>query len=179
MPPCRIVFLRHGQTEWNAELRMQGTKDVPLNETGIAQIRAACRRMEEEGSLPFAGIVSSPLLRARQSADICAETFGLPVLENAAFRERSFGELEGLTVGEIRLRYGIGDVEQILGSRYGVESMQSLAERVDAGLAWLRRTYGGQSALAVTHGSVIRIIAERLGSPIGIIDNGCYREWEL
>ncbi|MBW5447603.1 hypothetical protein GE107_16215 [Cohnella sp. CFH 77786] len=177
MNGCRVLFLRHGETTWNAERRIQGTKDVPLTEAGMAQIRAVCGRLKDECRQPFAGIVTSPLRRARQSAELCGELLGVPVTESAWFRERSFGQLEGLTACEIRLRCGIPDVERIRDSSYGIEPLQTVTERIQSGLDWLRQAYGGRTVLVVTHGSVIKRIAEILGTPAGIIGNGCYREW--
>ena len=96
--PAAFWFLRHGETDWNAQGLSQGRTDIPLNSVGLAQAERAARTLEGSG---IATIVSSPLSRARVTAEIVAETLGLPV---AAFdddlREVNFGEQEGQPMGD-------------------------------------------------------------------------------
>ena len=96
--PVPFWFLRHGETDWNAQGLSQGRTDIPLNAVGLAQAERAARTLEGTG---VATIVSSPLSRARVTAEIVAGTLGLPV---AAFdddlREVNFGEQEGQPMGD-------------------------------------------------------------------------------
>ena len=96
--PAAFWFLRHGETDWNAQGLSQGRTDIPLNAVGLAQAERAARTLEGAG---IATIVSSPLSRARVTAEIVAGTLGLPV---AAFdddlREVNFGEQEGQPMGD-------------------------------------------------------------------------------
>jgi probable phosphoglycerate mutase len=96
--PVPFWFLRHGETDWNAQDLSQGRTDIPLNAVGLSQAKRAARTLEGSG---IATIVSSPLGRARVTAEIVAETLGLPV---AAFdddlREVNFGVQEGQPMGE-------------------------------------------------------------------------------
>jgi probable phosphoglycerate mutase len=96
--PAPFWFLRHGETDWNAQGLSQGRTDIPLNAVGLAQAERAARTLEGSG---IATIVSSPLSRARVTAEVVAETLGLPV---AAFdddlREVNFGEQEGRPMGD-------------------------------------------------------------------------------
>ena len=96
--PVAFWFLRHGETDWNAQGLSQGRTDIPLNAVGLAQAERAARTLEDAG---IATIVSSPLSRARATAEIVAGTLGLPV---AAFdddlREVNFGEQEGQPMGD-------------------------------------------------------------------------------
>ena len=99
----RICFVRHGETAWNIELRMQGHVDIPLNATGLAQADALGRYFAE--GVHADALYSSDLLRARQTAQPIADVLGLPVIPLVELRERSFGRCEGLVIAEILERY--------------------------------------------------------------------------
>ena len=96
--PVPFWFLRHGETDWNAQGLSQGRTDIPLNSVGLAQAERAARTLE---GLGIATIVSSPLSRARATAEIAAEALGLPI---AAFAddlmEVNFGVQEGQPMGD-------------------------------------------------------------------------------
>ena len=96
--PVPFWFLRHGETDWNAQGLSQGRTDIPLNAVGLAQAERAARTLDSSG---IATIVASPLVRARVTAETVARVLGLPV---AAFdddlREVNFGAQEGLPMGE-------------------------------------------------------------------------------
>ena len=98
LQPVPFWFLRHGETDWNAQGLSQGRTDIPLNAAGLAQAKRAARTLEGSG---VATIVASPLMRARVTAETVAEALGLPV---AAFdddlREVDFGEQEGRPMGD-------------------------------------------------------------------------------
>ena len=85
-------FLRHGETDWNAQGISQGNADIPLNDVGLAQARAAAALLRNRG---IAAIVASPLSRARVTAEIVAETLALPVQIDDGLREVAFGVQEG------------------------------------------------------------------------------------
>lgn len=85
-------FLRHGETDWNLRGLSQGSTDIPLNETGLAQAHRAAGLLRNRG---IAAIVSSPLSRAYTTASIAAEAIGLPVEIDDDLREVAFGEKEG------------------------------------------------------------------------------------
>jgi len=100
----QIALVRHGQTDWNKTLRMQGTSDIPLNETGRGQALEAAVLLSDEH---WDAIVSSTLSRAAVTADIIAERLGMPVLErDVALIERAYGEVEGLTKAQATERFG-------------------------------------------------------------------------
>ena len=91
-------FLRHGETDWNAQGLSQGRTDIPLNAVGLAQAKRAARTLEGGG---IATVVSSPLSRARATAEIVAEAIGLPVAAlDDDLREVNFGEQEGRPMGD-------------------------------------------------------------------------------
>jgi hypothetical protein len=85
-------FLRHGETDWNAQGISQGNVDIPLNATGLAQARSAAAKLRNRG---IASIVASPLSRARVTAEITGEALGLPVAIDSNLREVAFGVQEG------------------------------------------------------------------------------------
>lgn len=160
----RIIFLRHGQTDWNIDHRFQGGTDIPLNDTGREQVRTAIGALQQaaaEGTTVDA-IVSSPLSRAVESAEIVAEGLGVPYRGAVdGFQERSFGDLEG----QIATR------ELILASRqsnnaYNVEPKKDFLARSLAALNRVRREYEGQTVVVAAHGMLIAmtmtaLVAER------------------
>lgn len=87
-----FYYIRHGQTDWNVEGRFQGNMDIPLNETGIAQAHAAKSIL---ANLPITHIYSSPLQRARVTADIANEALGLGITDISDLMEVNFGVMEG------------------------------------------------------------------------------------
>jgi uncharacterized phosphatase len=90
-----LGLLRHGQTDWNIDLRLQGSTDIPLNETGRNQARLAASVLNRED---WDVIIASPLSRAKDTADIVALEFGMNVVVVPELIERSFGVAEGLTL---------------------------------------------------------------------------------
>jgi len=98
-----LILIRHGETDWNRELRFQGQLDVPLNATGLEQARRVAERLAGE---PLDALFSSDLQRALQTARALAQRAGHdePLLE-AGLREQHFGMVEGLRVPEIQQRY--------------------------------------------------------------------------
>jgi 2,3-bisphosphoglycerate-dependent phosphoglycerate mutase len=104
LPPRPFFFLRHGQTDWNAQGRIQGHTDVPLNATGVAQAQAAAGRLAGRG---IDWIVSSPLARARATADFVAARLGLPVHLDDDLKERRFGAFEGMIADEVKRAHGL------------------------------------------------------------------------
>ena len=97
-----LILLRHGETDWNAGLRMQGHTDIPLNSEGVAQASAAAPSV---AALRPELVVSSDLSRARQTAEPVADLLGLPVTLDARLRETSLGDWEGLTRDEVTSRW--------------------------------------------------------------------------
>ena len=98
----KLILVRHGQTEWNADGRYQGQSDVPLAAEGAAQAEALAAHFPVEH---LDAIYSSDLQRARVTAEIVAKRFGLEVQEEPAFREICFGAWEGLTFEQIVSRW--------------------------------------------------------------------------
>ena len=91
-------FLRHGETDWNAQGLSQGRTDIPLNGVGLAQARRAAKTLAGIGGI--ATVVASPLVRAKVTAEIAAEALGLPVEFDEGLQEVNFGEQEGQPMGD-------------------------------------------------------------------------------
>lgn len=100
---CRIILWRHGQTSWNLERRFQGSTDIELTDTGVAQARRAARLL---ASLKPDAIVASDLKRAAATANELAALTGLPVTHEQGLQETYAGEWQGLTHDEIIARFG-------------------------------------------------------------------------
>lgn len=159
-----IAFIRHGQTDWNAALRMQGTSDIPLNETGRQQARDAVAVLADAG---WEVIVSSPLLRARETAQIIAD--GLEIALGRSYDllvERSYGEGEGLTLAEIDARWPDRQYP-------GLEPLDSVVARGTKALQQIADEYAGKNVVIVCHGTIIRYtLASLAGRPFDHILNG-------
>lgn len=141
-------ILRHGQTDWNIDFRLQGVTDIPLNETGIAQARDAAAVID---AADWDIILTSPLSRARDTAKIVAEVNGFgEALVEPLLLERSFGEAEGLGHEEWKAKYA--DTNMVPGG----ESLSELETRANLLLDKLASTHAGKRVLAVSHGALIR-----------------------
>jgi probable phosphoglycerate mutase len=172
----RIVLIRHGETPWNAEKRLQGHIDIPLNEAGQRQARALGRALRGEH---FDAIYASDLQRARQTAEalVAARALGTvpAVCTDAALRERCYGGFEGLLISEIAVRYPEAyaawkgrEVDAPLppGERAG-ESFRAFYERSVAALTRLGARHPGQSLAVVAHGGVLECAYRAaLGMPL-------------
>lgn len=165
----RLVFLRHGETDWNAEGRLQGRQDIPLNPTGRHQAEKAGRivtRILGHDALraPELAFLCSPMLRARQTMEIARAAMGLPVQDYAMDErlvELTFGEWEGLTWPEVKARapeaasWREGDKWRFTPPRG--ESYAMLAERLAPWVESLDR-----EAVVVSHGGVARALMAML-----------------
>lgn len=142
--------MRHGQTDWNLQGRMQGTSDIPLNDTGRAQAREAARLLADER---WTTIVSSTLARAAVTADIIAEQLELEVVErSASLIERHYGEAEGLTKDEATERFDT--------IWPGTEAFPHLEQRALEAIDDLATRHAVPGLVIVTHGTFIRAFCD-------------------
>lgn len=147
-----IGLLRHGQTDWNIDFRLQGTTDIPLNETGLAQAHEVGGHIRQAD---WDGIACSPLSRAVDTAEIVAERTGLALVGvEPLLLERAFGVGEGLTYEQWREQFH--DLKEIPGG----ESLVELADRCWLLLDHLAASYRGKRILTVSHGALIRKVLE-------------------
>nr|WP_221234138.1 histidine phosphatase family protein [Terrimesophilobacter mesophilus] len=153
-----LYLVRHGETEWNRRHRIQGSTDIPLNATGREQ---AAHTGHVLARRQWDAIYSSPLSRALETAMIIAPLVGLePPQTVAALVERNYGEAEGLTDREVRLRYpGATPVP-------GRESREEVAARVVPALIELAADGTDRRIIVATHGAVIRTVLLSVDAPI-------------
>jgi probable phosphoglycerate mutase len=180
--PRTIYLLRHGETDWNAEGRWQGHTDKSLNETGREQARALAESLRATG---VAGIVSSDLARARETAQIVATALGLAIdYIDADLRERTIGIFEGLTREECESLHPEAWVAWTKRRipPPGAEAQEPLAVRVTAAIARAaeRITRSDAPLLLVTHGGAMRAALAHAGHAAPPIKNtGIWRvEWD-
>ena len=155
----RFIVVRHGQTVWNTETRIQGQTDSDLTAEGIAQAEAIGRRLARER---FDAIVASDLGRAMRTAQIIAAHCKLEVVPEPRLRERSFGQGEGLTYAEVDARWpGVfsraahSDPDAAIP---GGETRRRFHERIHAAFLALAKAHAGRRAVAVTHGGVLAVL---------------------
>jgi probable phosphoglycerate mutase len=163
----RVIFWRHGRTEWNAEQRFQGQTDIPLDETGVAQADRAAKALAQ---LTPHLIVSSDLQRARRTAEALSALTGIEVRTDADLRETFAGEWEGLRRPELEERFGSQLAEWGAGSDVrpgGGETRVEVADRVVAAVdRALAEVAPGQTLVVATHGGSARAgIGAMLGLP--------------
>lgn len=150
--PIELLLVRHGETEWSQAGRYAGLTDLPLTEAGQAAARALGSRLPHG---PFDRVISSPLQRARHTAELLAQG---PVETDARLVERDYGDYEGLTTAEIRARVPHWHV-WTHGVPHG-ETLQAMAQRVDSFLQELLPS-PQRKVLVVAHAHLIRLMAAR------------------
>ena len=164
----RICVIRHGETDWNVEKRIQGHTDVPLNEVGRAQALAMAFNAAHQR---FAAIYSSDLLRAVETAQVLAQREDLEVSLLPQLRERHYGLFQGITAGEGAALHPAAYAYYVARDlNYDFETGESLrrfAERVADGIDWLVRHHSGQTIAAVSHSGVLDVVYRRAtGRPL-------------
>ncbi|BCW71315.1 fructose 1,6-bisphosphatase [Arthrobacter sp. NicSoilB8] len=159
-----FALVRHGQTDWNAQRRLQGSTDIPLNDVGRGQARDAVALLSEG---MWDAIVSSPLSRAAETADLIAAGLGLTVTRRVPeLTERSFGPAEGLQAGPEL------EALRIPGGFRGAESDDEAANRGLAALEGLAGEFPGGRVLVVAHGTLLRVSLSRaIGRTLDSIEN--------
>jgi ribonuclease H / adenosylcobalamin/alpha-ribazole phosphatase len=158
-PPTRLILVRHGSTEHSAAKRFSGRNELPLNDVGQRQADALAKRAAAFGDV--AAVVSSPLRRARQSADAIAEALSLGVEINDDFAEVDFGAWEGQTFAEAQQDYP-AELSAWLASADAAppqgESFTSAARRVRRGRDAVIASHPGRTVVVVTHVTPIKTL---------------------
>lgn len=172
----RVVAVRHGETVWNAEMRMQGQLDTALSGRGRWQAARVAEALEGEG---IEAVFASDLARAFDTASAIADRLGLPVVVDTGLRERSFGIFQGSTYAEIDARW---PAEALRWRRhdpdFGPEQGETLRDFYSRAVETASRIAAGQpgrTIALVTHGGVLDCLY-RAASRIGL---GAPRSWEL
>jgi probable phosphoglycerate mutase len=154
-----LILIRHGETDWNRELRFQGQIDVPLNAAGFEQARRVAEVLAGE---PVQHLVCSDLLRTRQTAEAPQRRLGLAPVIDAGLREQGFGIVDGLRVDEIQQQFPQAwerwtqfDADYAFDSG---ESTRVFHTRVMAALQRVVRRCENQRIVVVTHGGVLDMV---------------------
>jgi len=153
----RLLLVRHGETDWNAEGRLQGHTDRPLSDYGRRQAQALAEELADE---PLDALYASDLARARETAEIVGARLGLPVVLEPDLREKNWGTWEGLTPTERAEVEFVG------------ESTEQHEERTLGALRRIAERHPGGRILVVTHGgSVRRAQTAALGLALPVVAN--------
>ena len=159
MKETEIILIRHGETEWNSQQRMQGHSNSDLSSVGQAQIQALGQWMK---NVPFDHIYSSDSLRAKQTAEAITQFSGHELKIDLRLREKNLGVFEGLTSEEARERHPeVFRLFKTAGSKYVIdegESTQQLQDRALEIVNEIRIKHPEKRVLLVTHGGFIRVV---------------------
>lgn len=157
--PTRIIAIRHGETSWNVDTRIQGHLDIPLSANGRWQAERLAAALKGE---PLAAIYASDLTRAWETAQYIGRAQGLEVIRETGLRERGFGDFQGKTFAEIEallpeqsLRWRKRDPEF---SPNGGESLVALRSRVISAIERLAALHPGEQIAVVGHGGVMDVL---------------------
>lgn len=163
----RLLIVRHGETAWNAEGRVQGHEDIHLNDRGRAQVRAAAEAL---APLKVAAVYASDLQRAAETGRILAAPHSLPVTVTPLLRERNWGTWEGRTMAQIE------ETDAAMAGRWRnhewvnpemAEEYEALQERVVGEVRRIAEAHGDETVLIATHGGAVKVFAAWvLGAPL-------------
>ena len=178
MEPTRILAIRHGETAWNVDTRLQGHLDIPLNDEGLRQAQHLAQALGQSETID--AIYASDLSRAHITAQAIAQATGHTVSTHPGLRERHFGAFQGRTFAEIEVELP----EHAWHWRKrtpdwvppdGGESLIALRERIVATVDELAARHPGQQVVMVAHGGVLDILY-RAATRLDLL---APRTWEL
>ncbi len=148
-----LYIVRHGETDWNTQGKFQGLEDIPLNETGRKQALLSTKYLNKQNCDV---IVSSPLSRAKDTAEIIGKNIGIEKIEIVKdFIERDLGSASGLLPEERKKRFPDGFIAD-------AEPKLELRKRVFKAMADLHNKYTNKKIIVVTHGGIINSIMQKL-----------------
>jgi probable phosphoglycerate mutase len=155
----RLLLVRHGQTAWNAEGRIQGHRDIGLDATGLRQAAALAGALAGDG---VQAIYSSDLSRARQTAAPLVARLGQPLRTDPGLRERAFGIFEGLSFAEVDARWPAQAArwrrrDPDFGAEGG-ETLRGFRERLVGAVLRLAAGHAGEQIVLVTHGGALDLL---------------------
>jgi probable phosphoglycerate mutase len=158
MTTTRFCLVRHGETDWNAESRLQGYTDIPLNARGLAQAAQMAKALKK-AHFQFDVLYTSDLQRAKQTAQAIERLYAISATSHSLLRERHLGILQGLTTSEAPLlepelwqAHLSRDIHQEL---RGGESILQFANRITTVLQEIQEKYTGKTILIVSHGGAL------------------------
>lgn len=165
MKLTQIWLIRHGETEWNANRRLQGWLDIPLSDVGLMQARQLAAYLKTLNTPVFQAVLSSDLSRAADTARIATAHLGLPVINRENLRERNYGIYQGMdwaALTEDLNSRGVNLRDPAQAIEEG-ESFQAFAGRVVNAFEALAQEYAGKNLLVFAHGGVVDIAWRRAG----------------
>lgn len=169
-----FYVLRHGQTDWNVQMRLQGSTDIPLNETGRRQAHVAAKILAGEG---ITKIIASPLSRALETARIVGAVSGVEPVIDKRLIERNFGQFEGMTIDEVHqhredMREHMNPQADVDGKHYpwDAEPLPDVIDRVFACVNAYRET---GKCLFVFHGIPFRAVTRKFLNDMYSSPNAC------
>lgn len=158
MPITRFCLVRHGETDWNVERRLQGHTDIPLNQHGITQATQMAKALKAI-HLQFDVLYSSDLQRAANTARAVEKIFSVKAIVDQALRERHLGALQGLTIDQApNLKpdlWSIHLARNVDHTLEGGESIKQFANRIHTALENIRTQHAGKTILLVSHGGTL------------------------
>ena len=161
MTKTRFCLVRHGETDWNVERRLQGHTDIDLNQQGMAQAEQMAKALKAI-NLKFDVLYTSDLLRAANTAKAVEETFGVNAIPDEALRERHLGALQGLTTADASaLKPTLWEIHlsrNLDHSLEGGESILEFSHRIHGVLEKIRLQHLGKTILLVSHGGTLDMI---------------------
>ena len=155
-----LIFIRHGQTDWNVAGRWQGHTDTPLNDVGRSQAQAMAARLATWPKID--AIYSSNLQRAAMTAAALGEQLGIDPVLDSRWRERHLGQFQGLTRKQIRAQFP----EVLANKKGGIdkvpdgEHQRPFNERAAQAFEWLLARHENETAVAVTHGGFLHAMLQ-------------------
>ena len=159
MLATRIIAIRHGETAWNVDTRLQGHLDIALNPKGLWQAEQAARALADE---PIAAIYASDLLRAWHTARAIAQTTAAPLVASQNLRERCFGSFEGMTYAELESHWPLEAQRWRLRepdwAPPGGESLLALRARISGAVDAFAAPHVGEQIVLVAHGVVMDVL---------------------
>jgi uncharacterized phosphatase len=169
-----ITLIRHGQTDWNLTGRIQGVTNNPLNATGRIQAETVAAMLTTpEWARTWSRVVSSPLIRASETAEVIARVLDVPFEDQLlGLTERDYGEAEGAKVDDVRRPHPGHTFPQ-------AEAASCVASRAFAVLEHLHEAHTGQDLIVVTHGGLLQALLNKIqGSPSISIENAAINRVE-
>jgi probable phosphoglycerate mutase len=158
MTTTRFCLVRHGETDWNAERRLQGHTDIELNTRGLAQATQMARALKNM-NFEFDVLYTSDLQRARQTAKAIESLYSVSAIGHSALRERNLGALQGLTLNEaphiepdLWQAHLSRDIHQEM---RGGESILQFSSRIKFALDEIQKSHAGKTILLVSHGGAL------------------------
>ncbi|WP_258728933.1 histidine phosphatase family protein [Bacillus atrophaeus] len=149
-----VCLIRHGETDWNAQKKLQGSTDIPLNAAGERQAKETGEYLKD---FNWDIIVTSPMKRAKKTAEIINEYLHLPIAVMEDFKERDYGDAEGMSLEERRKRYPDKNYPNM-------ETLEDLTARLMEGLVKVNHAYPNQKVLIVAHGVAIHALLSEISA---------------